>query len=193
VWCMLGLIACCIFLAGVSVWAFRRSRHSAKHLTPSNTRTLARFFHERVIHFKCQIQTLEEHSNEYTAVFSDNAWRELNAMIAHLEQLDVQIQGLLVTKQFSKAASMLRDLYDRNAHPLDTIQANIDTYRATSDWETHVRGMLKNVVRNLEAATNDVAEIKSPQRSRKRRPTLVTLADVKKRLLEDEVTSRELQ
>lgn len=162
-------------------------------MTPSNTRTLARFFHDRVTHFKDQLHTLEEHSNEYAAIFSGDEWQSLKATIAHLEQLDIQIQGLLVTKQFGKAASMLRDLYDRSSHPLDNVQANIDTYRATSDWETHIRGMLKHVVRNLEAATTQVKDASTPQRSRRRQPTLVTLADVKKRLLEDEAAFRELQ
>lgn len=190
---MFGVATCLVLFVGASVWAFRRSRRSETRLTPSNTRTLARFFHDRVTHFKDQLHTLEAHSNEYAAIFSGDEWRALKATIAHLDQLDIQIQGLLATKQFSQAASILRDLYDRSSHPLDKVQANIDTYRATSDWETHIRGMLKHVVRNLEAATTQIKDASTRQRSRKRQPTLVTLADVKKRLLEDEAAFRELQ
>jgi hypothetical protein len=158
----------------------------------SQTRSLGRVFHERVSHFRAQLQTLDQHSKEYTAVFSNGDWESLSYTIAHLEQIDAQIQGLIVTKQFEKARAMLQDLYDPSNGTLDSLQADIDLRKANAEWEAQVRGMLKRVVKNLEAASTEVSQLGEPLR-RKKTATLVTLADVKKRLLEDEAIARELR
>jgi hypothetical protein len=67
-------------------------------------------------------------------------------------------------------------------------------YQDTGDqteWESSLHIMLKSVVHNLETATQETKKLaQPPQRSRKRQPTLVTLADVKKALLEDEAFRR---
>lgn len=175
--------------AACSIWR-ARSRTSSSPST-SRIRTLARFYHERVSHFKAQVQTLDEHSNEYTSIFSGEEWNDLAKTIADLEQTDTQIQGLIVTRQFEKAAAILHELYDPTKHPLDAVQADIDIFRANTEWEATVRGMLKRVVQNLEGATDQMKQVSEPPRSKKRRPTLVTLADVKKSLLEDEVIARQ--
>jgi hypothetical protein len=62
---------------------------------------------------------------------------------------------------------------------------------SSAAWEESMRVMLKKVVQNLEAATHETKRLQEPLRTRKRQPTLVTLADVKKALIEDEVISRE--
>lgn len=188
----LGLVSALLCLAGVGIAVLRSNRQSKEFSRSSHTKILGKFFHERVRHFKDQIQTLDEHSNEYTSIFCGDDWSKLRHTIAQLEEADTRIQGLLVKRQFDRAHEMLQELYDPQKHPLDSIQANIDSFKSSADWETQMRSMLKRVVTNLEAATSDVKELSDPQRSRKRRPTLVTLADVKKSLLEDEAISREL-
>jgi hypothetical protein len=189
---MIGLVAAGCFFSGVLACLFFAIRRRESAGIASKTRSLGRFFHERVSHFKTQVQTLHEHSLEYTAVFSNGDWESLQYTIAHLEQVDAQIQGLLVTKQFEKAHSMLTALYDLHNGTLETVQANLDSFTASAEWESQVRSMLKRVVQNLESASTEISQLSEPQR-RKRTPTLETLADVKKRLLEDEAIYRELQ
>ena len=158
---------------------------------PAHIRNLGRFFHERVSHFKGQIQTLDDHSNEYTSIFSGDDWSQLMHTIAQLEEADSRIQGLIVRREFELAYKVLEEFYDPRKHQLDSVQANIDSIKASAAWESQVRSMLKRVVCNLETATSEVKELSDPKRSRKRQPTLVTLADVKKSLLEDEAFARE--
>jgi hypothetical protein len=189
---MIGLLGCAFVFTGVLALVFFSFRGKGSSSVASQTRSLGSFFHERVIHFRSQVQTLDAHSKEYTAVFSNGDWESLSYTISHLEQIDAQIQGLIVTKQYEKAYAMLKDLYDPSNTTLESVQADIDLHRATAEWESQVRGMLKRVVKNLEAASTEVSNLSGPQR-RKKTPTLVTLADVKKRLLEDEAISRELQ
>ena len=55
-----------------------------------------------------------------------------------------------------------------------------------------MHSMLKHVIQNLEAATHETKNLDQIQRPRKRQPTLVTLADVKKALVEDGVVRREM-
>jgi hypothetical protein len=190
-----GLVAGSLFLGSVGVLALGvtlRKRMSKESQGPTHARILGKFFHERVRHFKEQIQTLDEHSNEYTSIFCGADWENLRRTIAQLEETDTRIQGLLVKRQFNRAHEILAELYDPQRHPLDSIQADINSIKSGADWELQVRSMLKRVVTNLEAATSEVKQVSEPQRSRKRKPTLVTLADVKKSLLEDEAISREL-
>jgi hypothetical protein len=189
---MIGLLGCAFVFTGVLALVLFSFRRKGSSSVASQTRALGSFFHERVIHFRSQIQTLDAHSKEYTAVFSNGDWESLSYTIAHLEQVDAQIQGLIVTKQYQKAYSMLKDLYDPNNATLESIQAGIDLHKATAEWEFQVRAMLKRVVQNLEAASTEVSALAGSQK-RKKTSTLVTLADVKKRLLEDEAISRELQ
>lgn len=191
----IGLVVGLLFIGGFGVIALRVSRlkRQSKELRgPTHARILGKFFHERVRHFKDQIQTLDQHSNEYTSIFCSEDWENLRRTIAQLEESDTRIQGLLVKKQFDRAHELLAELYDPQKHPLDSIQADINSFKSGADWESQVRSMLKRVVTNLEAATSQVKQASEPQRSRKRKPTLVTLADVKKSLLEDEAISREL-
>jgi hypothetical protein len=159
--------------------------------SPNGTKNLARFFHERVNHFKTQIQTLDEHSNEYTSIFRGDEWSELLRTIAQLEEADTRIQGWIVKREFVKAHKVLEEFYDPKKSSFDSIQADIDSITSSAVWESHVRGMLKRVVCNLETASLEVKQLSDPSKSRKRRPTLVTLADVKKSILEDEAFARE--
>jgi hypothetical protein len=190
-----GLGSALLFAGGfglLALWALRVRASATTTRDSSHTRILGRFFHERVRHFKEQIRTLDEHSNEYTAIFSGDDWDSLRRTISELEETDTQIQGLLVKRQFDRAHEILAQLYDPQKHPLDSIQSDINAFKSNADWEAQVRGMLKRVVTNLETATSEVRKASDPLRSRKRKPTLVTLADVKKSLLEDEALSREL-
>ncbi len=190
-----GLVAAILFVCGFGVLALRTVRARASTSTsrdPSHARILGKFFHERVRHFKEQIQTLDEHSNEYTSIFCGDDWDTLRRTIAQLEETDTRIQGLLVKRQFDRADEILKELYDPQKHALDLIQADINSFKSSANWEAQIRSMLKRVVTNLEAASSEVKKASDPLRSRKRKPTLVTLADVKKSLLEDEAISREL-
>ena len=181
---------------GVIYWGSFRSAvktDGEQNLSQSQLRSLARFFHERVTHFKFQIQTLDEHSNEYNSLFKSDEWLSLSQTIAHLEQMDAQIQGLIVTKRYQRASALLKDLYDPKKDSLSSLEGDIARFKANADWETNIRSLLKQVVKNLEAASCEVKKLGDPQKTRKRKPTLVTLADVKKSLLEDEAISRDGQ
>lgn len=163
------------------------------------TRALAARFDERVKHLRRQVQTLSDHSNEYTAIFSGNEWSELITRIEHYENVNLRVKKFIAAKSFSDAQSILENLHDPMGSSLDSAQSNIDALKASTEWEDSVRGMLKNVMRNLETAAHETRRLNKYQDSqqaytpsRKRTSTLVTLADVKKALLEDESLKREL-
>jgi hypothetical protein len=176
-----------LFSWGLWVHAHRRAQAPG---SPGNLRTKARAFHERVGHFTLQVRTLDEHANEYTSIFKSDDWDTLVETVSQLEQVDREIQDLVRAKRFDCVAKLLNEFQEVGHTQLDSIQASLDSYRTGRNWEEHVHGMLKRVVQNLEAATHETREITRTVTSRKRQPTLVTLADVKKTLLEDEVLRR---
>jgi hypothetical protein len=191
---VVGLLAGGVCLMVFSVWHFARSKAALKQgpSVATRARTLGRLFHDRINHFKGQMQTLEQHANEYSAVFTHEDWTTLKYTVHHLEQTNAQIQGLIVTKQYDGAVALLNGLYNTNDQELSEIQHGIDSFKARAEWESNLRVMLKRVVQDLESATEEITKSCDPAFSRKRRPTLVTLADVKKSLLEDAAISREL-
>jgi hypothetical protein len=140
-------------------------------------RTLAMMFHERVHNFANHVRTLDDHSNEYCSVFTGDTWNSLTRTLERLSEVDTQVQRHLSSREFNQVKELLGEYYQ-------------DTGDQT-EWESSLHIMLKSVVHNLETATQETKKLaQPPQRSRKRQPTLVTLADVKKALLEDEAFRR---
>lgn len=186
---VLGALAVVVGMWGVKAFSSKPSKST-------RTRSLASLFDNRVKHFRGQVQTLSDHSNEYAAIFSGNEWNELLVCVERLENSNIRIKKCMAAKNYDAAQAILDELYDPIQHPLDSIQSNIDALKASAEWEDSVRGMLKNVIRNLEAAAQETRRINQDTSqlhgsSRKRTSTLVTLADVKKALLEDEAFKRE--
>jgi hypothetical protein len=142
----------------------------------------ARRLRLRLKSFKNHARTLDEHSHEYAAVFSGDEWHQLTEMLNQLESLDSEIHTLLARKRYSEAKNLLGQVYPQHR---TSGQSDLETLL---DWEHSVHAMLKSVVHNLEVATNQTNQIsQSPPpstKTRKRQPTLVTLADLKKSLIE---------
>ncbi len=144
-------------------------------------RTLAMMFHERVHNFANHVRTLDDHSNEYCSVFTGDTWNSLTRTLERLSEVDTQVQRHLSSREFNQAKELLGEYY----------QGTDDQTDHVAEWESSLHLMLKSVVHNLETATQETKKLaEPPQRSRKRQPTLVTLADVKKALLEDEAFRR---
>lgn len=173
----LGLIAG----IGAAWYASKLFGKDALDPVEQQARSLAVLFHERVHNFRNHVQTLNDHSNEYCSVFTGDTWNLLTQSLARLSEVDSQVQRHLSSREFSRAKELLGNYYQ---------DAEAENRRAP-EWESSLHIMLKSVVHNLEAATHETKKLaERPQRSRKRQPTLVTLADVKKALLEDEVIRR---
>jgi hypothetical protein len=187
-WSFIGLTGSFIIFS-CALWRLAQ-RDAGKPGSSAMVRSRARAFHERVSHFTLQVRTLDEHANEYTSIFSSADWDSLVQTVSRLEQVDRQISDLLRSKRFDSASSLLDEFQGTNNSDLDTIQESLDSYQANRGWEEHVHGMLKRVVQNLEAASHETKELSRTVTSRKRQPTLVTLADVKKSLLEDDAIRR---
>ena len=151
----------------------------------SRAYTQARWFQERVQDFRSHIVTLEKHSDEYCAVFSDNEWVKLKETLIRLEQVDDDVQLHLGEKEYTQALTILERVNGPiNAHsPLELVDQEIQHIEELMNWQRSVHAMLKKVVLNLEVAAHTTRDL---SRVRSTRPTLVTLADIKKVLLEDE-------
>lgn len=165
-----------------AAWYFSRIVSNAS-VDPNEqqARTLAMMFHDRVHHFSNHVRTLDDHSNEYCSVFSGEVWNSLTQTLERLTQVDNQVQRHLSSREFDQARALLNKYYDRPGAQVER----------AGEWETSLHIMLKSVVHNLETATEETRKLSErPQRTRKRQPTLVTLADVKKALLEDEALRR---
>jgi hypothetical protein len=144
-------------------------------------RTLAMMFHERVHHFANHVRTLDDHSNEYRSVFTGDTWNSLTRTLERLTEVDNRVQRHLSSREFDQARQLLGEYY----------QSAGEQVERAPEWENSLHIMLKSVVHNLETTTQETKKLtECPPRSRKRQPTLVTLADVKKALLEDEVFRR---
>lgn len=152
------------------------------------TVALARSFQERVQNFRQHTDTLDEHSNEYQAVFNDNEWSVLLDTLTRLEGVNQEIQQLIKQKNYASArASLERVMNPPHAQPpLEKIDAGIHHVEELINWEINVHSLLKRVVYNLEVAAVETRNITKARKPASTRPTLVTLADIKKQLLEDE-------
>lgn len=179
-------------VTGGSAWAlWALSKRRVVHpRSATMTKLLARNFHQRVQHFIHQVQTLDEHANEYTSIFRSAEWGALVETVSRLDRADSQIQQLIKAKKFDEALTILQEAHRSGTENLDDLQASLESYKTSATWEMAVHRMLKSVVLNLEAATHETKELRRTVTSRRRQPTLMTLADVKKTLLEDEVVRR---
>ena len=148
----------------------------------------SRAFQEKVGDFKNHILTLEKHSDEYCAVFSDNEWIKLKETLNRLELVDDDVRHYLATREYSQAISILERVNTpmNESSPLDQVDQEIQHIEELMNWQRTVHGMLKKVVSNLEVAATATKDLSKPRSPVSPRPTLVTLADIKKVLLEDE-------
>ena len=148
----------------------------------------AQWFREKVQEFRSHTVTLEKHSNEYCAVFTDNEWVKLKETLTRLEQVDDDVQEHLNKRQYNEALSILEKvnspIYSQS--PLDQVNNEIQHIEQLINWQKSVHSMLKKVVLNLEVAATSTNNLSKARPIGSPRPTLVTLADIKKVLLEDE-------
>ena len=173
---------------GISLMIFRRA-WSAVRRGASERAVAARaaWFHERVVDFRNQATTLDQHSNEYVAVFNDDHWSSLMKMLTQLETVDQQIQRLLAAGKRDDALTLLNYICDsRRNSSMDKVAEGLEEVAELINWEQVVHAMLRRVISNLETATITTGRLVNPHNSRRKQPTLVTLADIKKKLLEDE-------
>jgi hypothetical protein len=148
----------------------------------------SRWFQEKVGDFRNHIFTLERHSDEYCAVFSDNEWVTLKETLHRLEVVDDEVRHHLDNRDYNQAISILERVNSPiNARsPLDQVDQEIQHIEELMNWQRTVHGMLKKVVSNLEVAATATKDLSRTRSIGSHRPTLVTLADIKKVLLEDE-------
>lgn len=182
----LGLVA---LLGAARLWECLRSD---RVLTPRDPReastiSLATLFHQRVSDFRNHVKTLDEHSNEYVAVFTGNEWNSLTETLERLTALDAEVQQHIGSNNLPHAHTILSSLYARQEASSATVQHSLPA----AEWEESMRVLLRKVVQNLETATHETKRLQHTPSARRRQPTLVTLADVKKALIEDEVISRD--
>ena len=148
----------------------------------------SRCFQEKISDFRSHIYTLEKHSDEYCAVFSDNEWVKLKETLNRLELVNDDVEHQLATREYSQALSILQRVNSpiNASSPLDQVDQEIQHIEELINWQRTVHGMLKKVVSNLEVAATATRDISKARPITSPRPTLVTLADIKKVLLEDE-------
>lgn len=174
-----GMATLAVFRIG---WPLLRRRSADR-----SVRARAQWFHERVTGFREQATTLDQHSNEYVAVFNDDHWASLMKMLQQLETVDHQIQRLLACGKRDDALSLLNYICDSRRSPsMDQVAEGLEEMAELVNWEQVVHSMLRRVISNLETATSSAERIAASPVSRRRQPTIVTLADLKKKLLEDE-------
>jgi hypothetical protein len=148
----------------------------------------ARWFQEKVNDFRQHTRTLEAHSDEYCAVFSDNEWSKLNDTLSRLEQVDRDVQELLFEKRYAQALAILHKVNSPagSKSPLDELDHELHHIQDLINWQHSLHAMLKKVVLNLEVAATNTKNLSAGKPATTPRPTLVTLADIKKVLLEDD-------
>lgn len=154
----------------------------------SRAHTQANWFRDKVHEFRSHTFTLEKHSNEYCAVFTGNEWIKLKETLLRLEQVDDDVRHHLGKGEYNQAISLLERVNSPifAQSPLDEVNKEIQHVEELINWQRSVHTMLKKVVLNLEVAATSTRELSSARVSGSPRPTLVTLADIKKVLLEDE-------
>lgn len=182
----LGIGAVCVALS--VAYAFHACRFAYSDNTSTKTKKrravllLYKRFHDRLLYFKQQATSLHEHADDFVAVFNTNDWHAFSEQLHTLEALDRELQTYLRNHRWEEAETKLLEIFELKATP------STDNYDA---WAVNVRASLKRVIHTLEVTTLETRKLSEPDRLRKRKPTLVTLADVKKRILEDEILHRE--
>lgn len=177
------------FVAGmVTLVVLRRAWPALwQHRASREISSKASWFHERVVDFRERATTLDQHSDEYVAVFNDDHWSSLMKMLSQLETVDRQIQRLLASGKREDAATLLNYICDSGrGSSMEQVAEGLDEAAELVNWEVVVNSMLKRVLSNLEAATASAEKVSTLSTSRRRQPTIVTLVDLKKKLLEDE-------
>ena len=183
---LLGTEAVCIALSVVyALYAYRYTysdKIAKKTKKRRGVQLLYKRFHDRLLYFKQQATSLHEHADDYVAVLNTHDWQAFSEQLKNLEAIDRELQGYFQDNRWEEAETTLLEIFELKATP------NTEHYDA---WAVNVRSSLKRVIHNLEVTTLEARKLSEPDRLRKRKPTLVTLADVKKRILEDEILQRE--
>lgn len=150
--------------------------------------TQANWFRDKVHEFRSHTVTLEKHSNEYCAVFTGNEWIKLKETLFRLEQVEEDVRLFLARREYSDALALLERVNSPifSQSPLDEVNQEIQHVEELINWQRSVHTMLKKVVLNLEVAATATKDLTNARAPASPRPTLVTLADIKKVLLEDE-------
>lgn len=180
---MFALVLVATGVLGVCGWyLFVRDPLRAK------ARSQAQWFRDKVQEFRSHTLTLEKHSNEYCAVFTGNEWVKLKETLYRLEQVDEDVRIHLNSRQYNEALVLLERVNSPifAQSPLDEVDKEIQHVEDLINWQRSVHSMLKKVVLNLEVAATATRDLSNPRPVSSPRPTLVTLADIKKVLLEDE-------
>ena len=154
--------------------------------------SLASQFREKLTSYRQHATTLQVHSDEYRAVFDDPEWKKLTSTLARLDGLYHEIQALLAQGKAARALTILETINNpKNAtSPLADVADELHHIEELIHWERSVHGLLSQAIRSLEVASTGVTELARPKNYSTTSPTLVTLADIKKVLLEDEELRR---
>lgn len=183
---LLGFGAVCVALSVAYALYACRFAYPDKTSTKTKKRRavqlLYKRFHDRLLYFKQQATSLHEHADDYVAIFNTHDWHAFSEQLNNLEAMDRELQTYIQNHRWDEAETKLLEIFELKATP------STDNYDA---WAVHVRSSLKRVIHTLEVTTLETRKLSEPDRLRKRKPTLVTLADVKKRILEDEILQRE--
>jgi hypothetical protein len=177
---VLVLVAAGVFCGALWLYLLRDPSKSA-------AQTKAAWLDSRVRQYREHAQTLQDHSDEYCAVFNNDEWSKLTSTLAKLETFNQEVRCLMSARKYGEAIFIMERVNTLDSiSPLQEVDQEIQTIEGLINWERRVHGMLKSAVLNLEVAatnTKDLAKAKVPTAHR---PTLVKLADLKKVLLEDE-------
>ena len=148
----------------------------------------SRWFQEKVGDLRNHILTLEKHSDEYCAVFTDNEWVKLKETLNRLELVDDDVRHYLAGREYAQAISILERVNSpiSECSPIVQVDQEIHHIEELMNWQRTVHGMLKKVVANPEVAATTANDLSRARPIVSPRPTLVTLADIKKVLLEDD-------
>jgi hypothetical protein len=185
---MLELVVGAGTIVAAILWVFLKKRDPQV----VKAHALASQFREKVVSYRHHATTLQAHSDEYRAVFADPEWRKLTSTLARLEGLYHEIQALLTHGKAERALKILETINNpKNASsPLAEAEDELHHVEELIHWERSVHGLLSQAVRSLEVASTNVTNLTRPKNYSTTSPTLVTLADIKKVLLEDEELRR---
>jgi tetratricopeptide (TPR) repeat protein len=142
-------------------------------------------FEVAVEEYKNRVQLLNQYTSDYVSVFNEGNWYRALMFIEELDGAYAQLCELLQQGEYLDALSLVDFLLANGAVLPDEIIERVDEkWMPLEFWQNDFDEILRRVSTRLEIAAEETAKL-GIERGRSRKPTLLALQELRKRLDHD--------
>lgn len=125
-------------------------------------------------------RVLSVYTNEYFATFQEAGWEELQALVDNLRTIETSLRVMIENRQYPQVIEVCSYLLDRRLAGSD--RSVVDSYEGLSlveNWREDSRVILLRLIQATTNSAEKTAELGVTRKRMSRRPTLLSLAELR--------------